>query len=44
MQDTKLADAGAPITTLQLAGYEFAHHGKGDGTESRSQADAALAA
>ena len=29
MQETKLADADAPVTTFKQAGYELAHHGEG---------------
>jgi exodeoxyribonuclease-3 len=29
MQETKLADADAPVATFQKAGYELAHHGEG---------------
>ena len=29
MQETKLADADAPIKTFKQAGYELVHHGEG---------------
>jgi exodeoxyribonuclease-3 len=29
MQETKLADAGAPVAAFRDAGYELAHHGEG---------------
>ena len=29
MQETKLADADAPVATFSDAGYELAHHGEG---------------
>ena len=29
MQETKLADANAPVDTFKQAGYELAHHGEG---------------
>ncbi len=29
MQETKLADAAAPVAELRAAGYELAHHGEG---------------
>jgi exodeoxyribonuclease-3 len=29
MQETKLADADAPVTTFNQAGYELVHHGEG---------------
>ena len=29
MQETKLADADAPLMTFQMAGYELVHHGEG---------------
>lgn len=29
LQETKLADADAPITTFKQAGYELVHHGEG---------------
>src|SRR5690349_18728858 len=29
MQETKLADAGAPVDQFRDAGYELAHHGEG---------------
>jgi exodeoxyribonuclease-3 len=29
MQETKLADSGAPVAELRGAGYELAHHGEG---------------
>jgi exodeoxyribonuclease-3 len=29
MQETKLADADAPVSVFRDAGYEFAHHGEG---------------
>src|SRR5262245_44944325 len=29
MQETKLADAAAPIAEFRSAGYELAHHGEG---------------
>src|SRR5215831_2555667 len=29
MQETKLADAAAPVATFEKAGYELAHHGEG---------------
>src|SRR5262250_946288 len=29
MQETKLADADAPVETFNQAGYELAHHGEG---------------
>jgi exodeoxyribonuclease-3 len=29
MQETKLADGDAPVSTFQQAGYELAHHGEG---------------
>ncbi|HYQ88488.1 MAG TPA: exodeoxyribonuclease III [Candidatus Binatia bacterium] len=29
MQETKLADAAAPVATFREAGYELAHHGEG---------------
>src|SRR5262249_45727900 len=29
MQETKLADAGAPVDAFREAGYELAHHGEG---------------
>ena len=29
MQETKLADADAPIAVFRQAGYELAHHGEG---------------
>ena len=29
MQETKLADAAAPVTEFHAAGYEMAHHGEG---------------
>jgi exodeoxyribonuclease-3 len=35
MQETKLADADAPVETFNQAGYELAHHGEGRISESR---------
>src|SRR5262245_45181506 len=29
MQETKLADAAAPVAEFKAAGYELAHHGQG---------------
>src|SRR5439155_2396620 len=29
MQETKLADAEAPVAAFRAAGYELAHHGEG---------------
>ena len=29
MQETKLADAAAPVAEFRAAGYELAHHGEG---------------
>ena len=29
MQETKLADADAPVGAFRAAGYELAHHGQG---------------
>ena len=29
LQETKLADADAPVTTFKDAGYELVHHGEG---------------
>ena len=29
MQETKLADADAPVETFKQAGYELVHHGEG---------------
>src|SRR5690242_6399573 len=29
LQETKLADEGAPVETFKQAGYELAHHGEG---------------
>jgi exodeoxyribonuclease-3 len=39
MQETKLADADAPVMAFAMAGYQLVHHGEGAGTASRSRRD-----